>query len=208
MDGYSGVVAAVKSISGKMDEWGVSHTFLAGRLGVSRQYIWQVLNQPSSLSTGKARVIEDAVDTIIERQMHLRTLGDRLRAARRAAGFTLKDVASRIGYSWVVVQRWEKNASLPGLEVLLRLCGVYGVAFEITRPPGARPKTSLSRENRAYLVPVREGEGLPWERPSQRRPLQRMVIRISESDIPSMKGKSARSRPVSTRDGDISSPRI
>ena len=205
MDAESGVVSAVQSISGKMEDWGVSHTFLAGQLGVSRQYVWQVLHQPIALSPAKARIIEDVVDLIIARQMHLRTLGDRLRAARRAAGLTLKEVASEIGYSWVVIQRWEKNVCLPGLEVLLRLCGVYGVSFEIVRSGRPRRKASGRWQNSAYLVPVLESERLPRTRPSQMRPLQRMVIRISEGDLSSLKGRSA--RPISTRAAGSSSPR-
>jgi transcriptional regulator with XRE-family HTH domain len=190
MDAETGVVAAVQNISGKMEEWGVSHTFLAGQLGVSRQYVWQVLNQPTALSSAKARVIEEVVDLIIARQMHLRTLGDCLRAARRAAGLTLKEVAARIGYSWVVVQRWEKNVCLPSLEVLLRLCGVYGISFEIARPVRPRQNSPRIRQNGAYLVPVLESEGLPRVRPSQLRPLQRMVIRISAGDLSSLKRRS------------------
>jgi transcriptional regulator with XRE-family HTH domain len=193
MEADSGVAAAVERVAGKMDEWGVSHSFLAGRLGVSRQYVWQVLNNPAALSTAKAGVIEDAVDLIIERQMHLRTLGDRLRAARRAAGLTLKEVASQIGYSWVVIQRWEKNVCLPGLEVLLRLCGVYGISFEIARPARIPQKVSRYRQNGAYLVPVHEADELPHERPSQMRPLQRMVIRISEGDLSLLKKRPVRS---------------
>lgn len=187
-----GSAAVVGSICAKMEEWGMSHTFLARRLGVSRQYVWQVLNQPEALSEEKARVIEETVDTIIARQMHLQTLGDRLRAARRAAGLTLKQVASEIGYSWVVIQRWEKNVALPGLEVLLRLCGVYGISFEIVRPAGTRHGGLRRWQNAAYLVPVQEGDGLPWARPSQRRPLQRMVIRISEGDIAAIRERSPR----------------
>jgi len=186
------VVAAVESISGKMGQWGLTHSFLADRLGVSRQYVWQVLNQPAALSSAKARIIEEAVDLIIERQMHLRTLGDRLRAARRAAGLTLKDVASKIGYSWVVIQRWEKNVSLPGVETLLRLCGVYGISIEIAHPAGPRHGDSRHRIRSAYLVPAPEDDDLPPSRPSQRRPLQRMVIRISESDISARKKRAGR----------------
>jgi transcriptional regulator with XRE-family HTH domain len=146
------------------------------------------------LSEDKARVIEDVVDVIIGRQMHLRTLGDRLRAARRSAGLTLKQVAAKIGYSWVVIQRWEKNVCLPGIEVLLRLCAVYGISFEIVRASGPRQRVSRIWQNGAYLVPVQETDGLPRERPSQRRPLQRMVIRISEEDVSKRKGRLARSR--------------
>jgi transcriptional regulator with XRE-family HTH domain len=194
MDAESGVVAAVQSICGKMEEWGVSHTFLAGQLGVSRQYVWQVLNQPTALSPVKARVIEEIVDRIIAKQMHLRTLGDRLRAARRAAGLTLKEVASKIGYSWVVIQRWETNVCLPGLEVLLRLCSAYGVSFEIVRTTRPRQKVPHQWQSGAYLVPALETEGLPRARPSQMRPLQRMVIRISDGDLSSLKGRSPHPR--------------
>jgi len=205
MDAGPGMAGAVRSIRGKMEEWGVSHTFLAGQLGVSRQYVWQVLNHPTALSPSRALMIEDAVDRIIDRQMHLRTLGDRLRAARRAAGLTLREVASEIGYSWVVIQRWEKNVCLPGLEVLLRLCGVYGVSFEIIRSSGAPGKDLRRWQNGAYLVPVLESEGLARPRPSQMRPLQRMVIRISESDLLALKGRSARS--LSTPASGSSNPR-
>ena len=199
MGAESCVAAAVERITRRMEEWGVSHTFLAGQLGVSRQYVWQVLNQPSALSEEKAEMIGEVVDLIIGKQMHLKTLGDRLRAARRAAGLTLKEVAAKIGYSWVVIQRWEKNACLPGLEVLLGLCDVYGISFEIVRPAKPRQHVAGQWQDRAYLVPVRDTDGLPWARPSQRRPLQRMVIRISEGDIASRKGKRARTRQYTGR---------
>jgi len=97
-DTGSDVAAAVRGMRAKMAQWGISHTFLARCLGVSRQYVWQVFNTPSSLSADRAQAIEEALDLIIDRQMHLRTLGDRLRAARRSAGMTLKEVAKTIGY--------------------------------------------------------------------------------------------------------------
>ncbi|HTR98199.1 MAG TPA: helix-turn-helix transcriptional regulator [Bacteroidota bacterium] len=183
--------AAVRGMRAKMAEWGISPVFLARTLGVSRQYVWQVLNGPSSLSAGRAKAIEGSIDLIIERQMHLRTLGERLRAARRSAGMTLKEVAKTIGYSWVVVERWERDVALPSLRVLLRLCGVYGVSFEIVggdRRPGPR---SHHWQRNAYLVPVEIPDELPGARPSQRRPRQAMVIRISAEDFAGVNRRGA-----------------
>ena len=175
--------AAVHSMRAKMAEWGINHTFLARCLGVSRQYVWQVFNAPSSISAERAREIDQAIDLIIERQMHLRTLGDRLRAARRSAGMTLKEVAKRIGYSWVVIERWETNVALPSLEVLLRLCGVYGVSFEIVGGERRLAPQAHHWQRNTYLVPVESPDELPGARPSQRRPRQAMVIRISAGDL-------------------------
>jgi transcriptional regulator with XRE-family HTH domain len=49
-----------------------------------------------------------------------------MRAARIRAGFTLKEAAGLIGYTWVAVQRWEKDVCLPKPGVLLHLRSVYG----------------------------------------------------------------------------------
>jgi len=195
--------AAVHTMRAKMAEWGISPTFLARSLGVSRQYVWQVLNAPSSLSAGKAKALEEAIDMIIEKQMHLRTLGERLRAARRSAGMTLKEVAKTMGYSWVVIERWETNVALPTLQVLLTLCGVYGVSFEIVG--GDRRSGSQARhwQRNTYLVPVEIPDELPGARPSQRRPRQAMVIRISAEDFAGVSRRgaagSARRPPVPVR---------
>ena len=197
--GYD-VAAVVGGMRLKMAQWGISHTFLARCLGVSRQYVWQVFNAPSSLSAGRAQAIAEALDLIIDRQMHLRTLGDRLRAARRSAGMTLKEVAKTIGYSWVVIERWETNVALPSLSVLLRLCGVYGVSFEIGGADQRYGQQAHHRQRNTYLVPAEIEDELPEARPSQRRPRQAMVIRISAGDLAGINGKavarSARRSPV------------
>jgi len=188
--GYD-IAAVVGGMRAKMAEWGISPVFLARNLGVSRQYVWQVFNTPSSVSAEKARAIGEAIDLIIERQEHLRTLGDRLRAARRSAGMTLKEVAKTIGYSWVVIERWETNAALPSLQVLPRLCGVYGISFEIAGG-GRRPVPQAHHWQRnTYLVPVELPDELPEARPSQRRPRQSMVIRISAGDLAGVNGRGA-----------------
>lgn len=120
----------VERIRTKMKQWGITATFLASQLGVSRQYAWQIMHYRTFLSVERALEIEHAVDSIIAQQKHVRTVGDRLRAARIAAGLTLKEVAHAIGYTWVGVERWEKNICRPKPSVLWHLLTLYGVAGE------------------------------------------------------------------------------
>jgi transcriptional regulator with XRE-family HTH domain len=134
----------VDRIRSKMGQWGITLTFLAGELGVSRQYAWQVVRNRIPLSARKAQSVERAVDAIIERQAHLTTFGARLRAARLAAGLTLKQVASMIGYSWVGVERWEKDVCVPKPGVLWHLFSLYGTDQELIVPVRVR-KSYLKR---------------------------------------------------------------
>jgi transcriptional regulator with XRE-family HTH domain len=117
----------VDRIRTKMKQWGITATFLAAQLKVSRQYAWQIIHYRTFLSVARAREIENVVDAIITQQKHVQTVGDRLRAARIAAGLTLKEVAHVIGYTWVGVERWEKNICRPKQSALRRLLTLYGV---------------------------------------------------------------------------------
>ncbi len=117
----------IQRAAAKMKHWGITVTYLATQLGVSRQYAWQVLYYRTLVSRAKALFVEAAIDSIIERQSHVQSFGDRLRAARTSKGLTLKEVADRIGYSWVGVERWEKNVCLPKPGVLWHLRALYEV---------------------------------------------------------------------------------
>ena len=110
-----------------MRAWGITMSFLATQLGVSRQYAWQIVYYRTQISLKRAHEIEGMVDTIIAQEKHIPTFGDRLRAARVSAGLTLKEVANIIGYTWVGIERWEKNVCRPKPGVLWHLCSVYGV---------------------------------------------------------------------------------
>jgi transcriptional regulator with XRE-family HTH domain len=132
----------VQRIVKKMKPWGLTLSFLAQNLGVSRQYVWQIVHYRTILSRTKVLEIEKAVDRIIENRAHVRTFGDRLRAARISAGYTLKEVGSMIGYTWVGVERWEKNQCVPKPGVLWHLCNLYCVGeewFKECFPPGWAP---------------------------------------------------------------------
>jgi transcriptional regulator with XRE-family HTH domain len=120
----------VERIRTKMKPWGITVSYLAEKLGVSRQYAWQSVHYRTVLSRAKALEIERTVDTIIHDRAHIPTFGDRLRAARISAGLTLKEVAAMIGYTWVGVERWEKNHCVPKPSVLWHLCNLYCVGEE------------------------------------------------------------------------------
>ncbi len=136
---------AVDRIRMKMKQWGITATFLAAQLGVSRQYAWQIMHYRTFLSVERALEIEDTVDSIIAQEKHVRTVGDRLRAARIAAGLTLKEVARAIGYTWVGVERWEKNICRPKPSVLWHLLTLYGVAGDW---PGVQSVSPIRNEER------------------------------------------------------------
>ena len=110
---------------------------------MTRQYAWQIVHYRTPLSLDRALEIEREVDAIITDRPHLRSFGDRLRAARVSAGLTLKEVAELIGYTWVGVERWEKNVCRPKPGVLWHLCSVYEIpltSFELaSRPQPGRP---------------------------------------------------------------------
>jgi transcriptional regulator with XRE-family HTH domain len=53
-------------------------------------------------------------------------VGERIRAARLARGWTHDELASRMNVNWRTVQRWQKGAP-PRLQTLLRLADVLGV---------------------------------------------------------------------------------
>jgi transcriptional regulator with XRE-family HTH domain len=124
---HPAVCERLERIQAKMRHWGITNTFLASQLGVSRQYAWQAMRGRIPVSEERATTIEYAVDTIIAQQKHIRSFGERLRAARIASGYTLKEVAALIGYSWVGVERWEKNLCRPKPGVLWHLFSLYGV---------------------------------------------------------------------------------
>lgn len=123
----SEVARTVGRIRGKIKPWGITIAFLAEQLGVSRQYAWQIVHERTPLSAERAVAIERIVDEIIDERKHVQSFGERLKAARISAGLTLKQAAKKIGYSWVGVERWEKDICLPEQDVLWKLCSLYCV---------------------------------------------------------------------------------
>jgi transcriptional regulator with XRE-family HTH domain len=173
----------VDRIRKKMKPWGITVSYLAEFLGVSRQYVWQVVHYRGLISRTKALEIEKSVDRIIDERAHVRTFGDRLRAARISAGFTLKQVASMIGYTWVGVERWEKNQCLPKPGVLWHLCNLYCISEDwfrdvlsndgSTRPVKFQYERSMGVRGELaamYLSPAGSVPGAMPSRPNQSSP--------------------------------------
>jgi len=119
--------ARIAAIRQAMRRWGMTPAQVAMGLGVSRQYVWVILQGRSYVSDAKLGEIERLVGEWIARQKEASTAGQRLRAARLYAGLTLKEAAELIGYSWVAVERWEKDHCLPKPGVLWHLRHVYCV---------------------------------------------------------------------------------
>ena len=110
-----------------MRPWGITITDLAMNLGVSRQYVWQVLYGKIPVSEAKKSEISASIERMIFDRQFGASFGQRLRGARVGAGMTLRQVAEMIGYSWVAVERWEKDVCLPKPGVLWHLRHIYGV---------------------------------------------------------------------------------
>lgn len=150
------VQEAVARVRRKMEGSGIGLSFLAGRLRVSRQYAWQITHYRTFLSVERIRGIENVVDAIIADRAHIRSFGDHLRAARKAAGLTLKEAAGLIGYTWVAVQRWEKDVCLPKPGVLWHLAAIYGLPYgwpmnELGRQDLALPGRPVHPNGRSAL---------------------------------------------------------
>lgn len=128
------VARRMQRVRDDMKRWGVTNAFLAAQLGVSRQYVWQALHGRTPLSSARAEEIARHVDRIITGRAHMRSFGEQLRAARVASGMTLKQVAGLIGYSWVGVQRWERDVCRPKPGVLWHLFSLYGDSSRSMRP--------------------------------------------------------------------------
>lgn len=137
--------AAITRIRATMKAWGITNSRLAAELGVSRQYLWQVVHRRVHLSLERAGEIERILDRLISETSQHSTFGERLRAARRSAGFTLKEVASMIGYSWAGVERWERDQCRPKPGVLFHLMSIYNsTGAMLEEPSPLRPVESRS----------------------------------------------------------------
>ena len=58
------------------------------------------------------------------------TLGERLIQLRAKAGLNQDTLAEQLGVSRQSVSKWENDASVPDLEKLVKLSGVFGVSLD------------------------------------------------------------------------------
>ncbi len=96
------------------------------------------------------------------------TFGDRLAAAREAAGMSQKQLARRVGVKQATVRNWEEDLAEPRANRLTMLCGLLGVSLswlltgegEGVDPPGepedlADDLPAILAEMRAVRVEAR-----------------------------------------------------
>lgn len=58
------------------------------------------------------------------------TTGERIKEARKRAGLTQKQLADKLGISYVGISQWENNQRNPKLETLQRIADALGVDVE------------------------------------------------------------------------------
>jgi transcriptional regulator with XRE-family HTH domain/predicted transcriptional regulator len=100
------------------------------------------------------------------------TLGQRLRHARRAWGFTLADVSARVGMASSALSMIETGRREPRLSTLQALAETLGVGLDdLLRPdpPSRRASLEIALEH-AQRDPAYSSLGLPTLRPSPRIP--------------------------------------
>jgi hypothetical protein len=115
--------------------WGITYAMIADELSVSRQYIWQIVHRTVPVSPRMQAFVQETIAGLILEQQRSLTPGKRMRAARVISGLTLKQAAALAGYTWVAVQRWEKDICVPKPGVLWHLRMIYGVGEDWT--PGS-----------------------------------------------------------------------
>lgn len=90
------------------------------------------------------------------------TLGDRLAAAREAAGLTLAEGATRLGVRGKTLRDWEADAAEPRANRLQMLAALYGVSLRwlltgqgegVAPPP---PEGAVPAELRTALADLRQ----------------------------------------------------
>ena len=140
----------------RLRAWGVTYAMIADELAVSRQYVWQVLHRAIPVSPRMDAVVRGTAEALIVRQQSSWTTGRRMRSARIVAGLTLKQAAELAGYSWVAVQRWEKDVCLPKPGVLWHLRHLYRVGENWLPVAGAPGVSSGSVPSARRALPDAE----------------------------------------------------
>ena len=88
------------------------------------------------------------------------TLGDRIAAAREAAGLEQKDLARRLGVGQATIQRWEEDRAEPRANRISMISGMLGVSLRWLlngegEGPAAPSETDLPEEVGQLLDEVR-----------------------------------------------------
>ena len=96
------------------------------------------------------------------------TLGEKISALRAARGMKQDELAAALGVSRQSVSKWETGVSVPELDRLVQLAGLFGVTLDELaglEPPSPEPPAAvtISRPSARVIVgAVLLGVGLLW----------------------------------------------
>jgi DNA-binding XRE family transcriptional regulator len=88
-----------------------------------------LLQETQSRQVGPAELLGNGGISEAEEQ-RAAGFGQRLRALRRAGGYSMAELAAKLGVTWQAIQIWEKGASLPRPD----LWGTIAVVLGTTVP--------------------------------------------------------------------------
>lgn len=71
--------------------------------------------------------------------MNISIVSKYLQFLRKSRHFTQEDLAERLGVSRQAVSKWETGASIPDLEILLKISRLYGVTINDILEPDIQP---------------------------------------------------------------------
>lgn len=74
------------------------------------------------------------------------TLGEKLRTARKEAGFTQEQLAEKLMVSRQAITKWESKKGMPDIENLKRLSQLLGVSIDFILDNGERLDLSVTKE--------------------------------------------------------------
>lgn len=78
------------------------------------------------------------------------TTGERIKAARKKAGMTQKQLAEKLDFSYVNISQLENNQRTPGVDTLERIAAALGVTLNDLFEP-TEDKLKNAAEDMAYL---------------------------------------------------------
>lgn len=114
-----------QEIREKIRRFRIRSTDIASRLGVTKQYVWGIINGKYKVSISRLEEINSIVDEIIEMKKNANTWFEKLKVARLVKGLTAEEVSEITGYDKQSIYNWESGKSLPRIGIVRLLAKVY-----------------------------------------------------------------------------------
>jgi transcriptional regulator with XRE-family HTH domain len=106
------------------------------------------------------------------------SFGERLARLRKAAGYSLRELAEEVGISHIMLVHYEKHSGYPSAQLLPRLAKVLGVSADQLLGIEPVKENGRGQDNRLWRR-FRQVEKLP---PNQRRPIIQFLDAFLEKE--------------------------